>query len=166
MKVIDAEHFLKERFDFVKKTSLEGCPSALIWLPENSDIWKTYGSRMNCVWMLSLGRRRQWSLCEMVLEQLIQPSSLLMVDIFCLHLLITLQGSGIQPQESVKQRSKIFYPSLIVNCLLQHFLLVFSLPMLLMANFISHHVHLSLTHLEILYFTLQTFKKLHSTPLP
>ena len=30
-------------------------------------------------------------------------SSLLMVCILCLHLMITLQGSGIQPQESVKQ---------------------------------------------------------------
>ena len=68
MKVTDAEHFLKESFDFIGKNSLEGCTSALTWLPENLDIWNTYGSKMDCVWKLSLGRRKQWSVCEMVLK--------------------------------------------------------------------------------------------------
>ena len=68
MKVIDAEKFLKENFDFIKHTSLEGCPSALVWLPEESEIWKTYGSRMECPWKLCLGKRKKWSLAEAVLR--------------------------------------------------------------------------------------------------
>src|SRR5271170_2348166 len=67
MKVIDAERFLKENFDFIKNNSLEGCPSALVWLPEESEIWKRYGSRMECPWKLCLGRRKGWSLAEAVL---------------------------------------------------------------------------------------------------
>ena len=66
--VIDAEQFLKESFDFIRKNSLEGCPSALTWLPKISDIWETYGSKVDCVWKLSLGRRKQWNLGEMVLK--------------------------------------------------------------------------------------------------
>ena len=46
-----------------------------------------------------------------------------------------------------------------LNCLLHHFLLVFFLLMLHMESFMFHHVHLSLTHMMILYFTPQTFKK-------
>ena len=68
MMITDAEHFLKFFFDIIKKTSLEGCPAVLAWLPENSDIWKTYGSKMGCSWKLCLGRRKQWSLCETVLK--------------------------------------------------------------------------------------------------
>ena len=60
--MIDAENFLKENFDFIKHKSLEECPSALVWLPEESEIWKTYGSRMECPWKLHLGRRKGWSL--------------------------------------------------------------------------------------------------------
>jgi hypothetical protein len=58
MKVFDAQKFLKENFDLIKKQSLEGCPSALAWLPESSDIWNTYGSRMHSPWWLCLGRRK------------------------------------------------------------------------------------------------------------
>ena len=68
IKVIDAEKFLKENFDFIKSNSLEGCPSALAWLPEESDIWKIYGSRMEYSWKLCLGRRKAWSLAEAVLR--------------------------------------------------------------------------------------------------
>ncbi|KAF8813538.1 hypothetical protein BYT27DRAFT_7335127 [Phlegmacium glaucopus] len=66
--LIDAEWFLKEHFNFIKINSLEGCPSALAFLPENSDIWKTYGSRMDCPCKLSLGRRKSWNLSEAVLR--------------------------------------------------------------------------------------------------
>ncbi|KAF8815108.1 hypothetical protein BYT27DRAFT_7334103 [Phlegmacium glaucopus] len=66
--VIDAERFLKENYDFIKNNSLEGCPSALVWLPEKSDIWKTYGSGMDCPWKLCFGRRKAWSLTEAVLR--------------------------------------------------------------------------------------------------
>ncbi|KAF8804277.1 hypothetical protein BYT27DRAFT_7340295, partial [Phlegmacium glaucopus] len=66
--VIDAKRFLKENFYFIKRNSLEGCPSALAWLPEKSDIWKTYGSRIECQWKLCVGRRNAWSLSEAVLE--------------------------------------------------------------------------------------------------
>ena len=66
--MIDAERFLKENFDFIKKKSLEGCPSALAWLPEESEIWKIYGSRRECPWKLSLGRRKAWGLAEAVLR--------------------------------------------------------------------------------------------------
>ena len=66
--VSDAQKFLKEKFDLIKKQSLEGCPSALAWLPENSDIWKTYGSRMHSPWQLCLGRRKAWSMSEAVLR--------------------------------------------------------------------------------------------------
>jgi hypothetical protein len=38
--VIDAERFLKENSELIKNKSLEGCPSALAWLPEQSAIWK------------------------------------------------------------------------------------------------------------------------------
>ena len=75
IKVIDAEKFLKENFDFIKHSSLEGCPSALIWLPEESEIWKTYGSRMKCQWKLCLGKRKKWSLAEAVLRHLDQVKS-------------------------------------------------------------------------------------------
>ncbi|KAF8816507.1 WD40 repeat-like protein [Phlegmacium glaucopus] len=68
MTVIDAERFLKENFEFIKTNSLEGCPSALIWLPEKSDIWKTYGSRMDCPWKLHWGRRKAWRECEAKLK--------------------------------------------------------------------------------------------------
>ena len=68
MTVLDAGRFLKENFDFIKNNSLEGCPSALAWLPENSEIWTTYGSRMDCPWKLCWGRRKSWSLCEAVLH--------------------------------------------------------------------------------------------------
>ena len=68
MTVIDAEQFLKESFDFIKNNSLEGCPSALAWLPEKSDIWKRYGSRMECPWKLCVGRRKEWSMTEAVLR--------------------------------------------------------------------------------------------------
>ena len=64
----DVQKFLKENFALIKKQSLEGCPSALGWLPEDSDIWKTYGSRMHCPWHLSLGRRKSWSMSEAVLR--------------------------------------------------------------------------------------------------
>ncbi|KAF8797378.1 WD40 repeat-like protein, partial [Phlegmacium glaucopus] len=66
--VIDAERFLKENFGFIKRNSLEGCPSALAWLPEKSDIWRTYGSRMACQWKLCVGRRKEWSQSEAVLR--------------------------------------------------------------------------------------------------
>ncbi|KAF8805798.1 WD40 repeat-like protein, partial [Phlegmacium glaucopus] len=66
--VIDAVRFLKENFDFIKRNSLEGCSSALAWLPEKSSIWKTYGSRMECQWKLCVGRRKAWSLSEAVLR--------------------------------------------------------------------------------------------------
>ncbi|KAF8800342.1 hypothetical protein BYT27DRAFT_7148666, partial [Phlegmacium glaucopus] len=62
--VIDAERFLKENFDFIKNNSIEGCPSVLAWLPERSDIWKIYGSRIDCPWKLCLGRRTAWNLSE------------------------------------------------------------------------------------------------------
>ena len=68
MTVSDAEKFLKENFDLIKKQSLEGCPSALAWLPENSDIWKTYGSRVHSPWWLCLGRRKTSSMSEVVLS--------------------------------------------------------------------------------------------------
>ena len=68
MTLLDAERFLKENFDFIKNNSLEGCPSALVWLPENSEIWTTYGSRMHCPWKLCWGRRKSWSQCEAVLH--------------------------------------------------------------------------------------------------
>ena len=68
MTVIDAEWFLKESFDFIKNNSLEGCPSALAWLPEKSDIWKRYGSRMECPWRLCVGRKEEWSMTEAVLR--------------------------------------------------------------------------------------------------
>jgi len=58
MTVLDAEQFLKEKFDFIKINSLEGCPSALAWLPEKSEIWTTYGSKMDCPWKLCWGRRK------------------------------------------------------------------------------------------------------------
>ena len=64
----DAERFLKENFDFIKNQSLEGCPSALAWLPKDSEIWKTYGSRRECPWKLCLGRRKAWGLAEAVLR--------------------------------------------------------------------------------------------------
>ena len=60
--------FLKENFEFIKNNSLEGCPAALTWLPENSDIWKIYGSRIDCPWKLIGGRRKAWSMCEAVLR--------------------------------------------------------------------------------------------------
>ena len=63
----DAEKFLKENIEFIRNKSLEGCPSALVWLPEESEIWKRYGSRMECSWKLCLGRRKVWSLAEAVL---------------------------------------------------------------------------------------------------
>ena len=75
IKVIDAERFLKENFDFIKGNSLEGCPSALAWLPEKSEIWKTYGSRMECPWKLCLGKRKAWSLAEAVLRHSRQVNS-------------------------------------------------------------------------------------------
>ena len=59
--MIDAEKFLEENFDFIKHDSLEGCSSAFVWLPEESEIQKTYGSRMECPWKLCLGRRKGWS---------------------------------------------------------------------------------------------------------
>ena len=65
--MIDGERFLKENFDFIKNKSLEGCPLALVWLPEESEIWKRYGSSMECSWRLCLGRRKGWSLAEAVL---------------------------------------------------------------------------------------------------
>ena len=68
MKVIDAEKFLKENFEFIKHDSLEGCSSALVWLPKESEIWNTYGSRMECPWKLCLGRRKGWGLAEAVLR--------------------------------------------------------------------------------------------------
>ena len=68
MTVSDAQKFLKENFDLIKNQSLEGCPSALAWLPENSDIRKTYGSRMHSPWQLCLGRRKAWSMSEAVLR--------------------------------------------------------------------------------------------------
>ena len=75
MKVIDAERFLKENFDFIKSNSLEGCPSALACLPEQSEIWKTYGSRTECPWKLCLGRRKAWGLAEAVLRHSEQVNS-------------------------------------------------------------------------------------------
>ena len=75
MTVIDAERFLKENFDFIKSNSLEGCPSALAWLPEESEIWKTYGRRMECPWKLCLGRRKAWNLAEAVLRHSEQVNS-------------------------------------------------------------------------------------------
>ncbi|KAF8809961.1 hypothetical protein BYT27DRAFT_7337039 [Phlegmacium glaucopus] len=66
--VIDVERFLKENFECIKDNSLEGCPSALVWLPENSDIWKIYGNRMDCPWELCLGRRKTWSPSEVILR--------------------------------------------------------------------------------------------------
>ena len=66
--VLDAKKFLKENFEFIKNNSLEGCPAALTWLPENSDIWKTYGSRIDCPWKLIGGRRKGWSMCEAILR--------------------------------------------------------------------------------------------------
>ena len=66
--MIDAENFLKKNFDFIKHDSLEGCPSALVWLSEESEIWKTYGSRMECSWKLCLGRRKGWNSTEAVLR--------------------------------------------------------------------------------------------------
>ena len=68
MTVSDARKFLKENFDLIKKQSLEGCPSALAWLPESSDIRKTYGSRMHSPWRLCLGRRKAWGMSEAVLR--------------------------------------------------------------------------------------------------
>ena len=68
MTVSDAEKFLKENYDLIKNQSLEGCPSALVWLPESSDIWKTYGSRVHSPWQLCLGRRKAWSMSELVLS--------------------------------------------------------------------------------------------------
>ena len=65
--MFDAERFLKENFDFIKNNSLEGCPLALVWLPEESEIWKRYGSRMECSWRLCLGRIKIWSLAEAML---------------------------------------------------------------------------------------------------
>src|SRR5271156_4954308 len=67
-RVIDAERFLKESFDFIKNNSLEGCPAALAWLPEKLDIWKTYGRRVECPWKLYCGRRKAWGPCEAVLR--------------------------------------------------------------------------------------------------
>ena len=55
MIVSDAQKFLKEKFDLIKTQSLEGCPSALAWLPQSSDIWKTYGGRVYSPWQLCLG---------------------------------------------------------------------------------------------------------------
>jgi hypothetical protein len=55
--VLDAKKFLKENFESIKNNSLEGCPAALTWLPENSDIWKTYGHRINCPWKLIRGKK-------------------------------------------------------------------------------------------------------------
>ena len=66
--MVDAERFLKESFEFIKNNSLEGCPAALAWLPEKSEIWKTYGSRMECPWKLCWGRRKAWSPAEAVLR--------------------------------------------------------------------------------------------------
>ena len=60
-------YFLKENFDSIKNKSLEGCPSALVWLPEKSDIWKTYGSKIDCPQKLHMGRRKAWSLSEVAL---------------------------------------------------------------------------------------------------
>ena len=64
----DAEWFLKESFEFIKHNSVEAFPSALAWLPKNSKIWKTYGSKMDCPWNLCLGRRKTWSMYEAVLQ--------------------------------------------------------------------------------------------------
>ena len=147
--MIDAEMFLEETFDFIKNNSLDGCPSALLWLPGESEIWKTYGSRMECPWKLCFGRRKGWSLAEAVLGHSDGVNSAIfssdgrhivsasrdhtariwdivtgdcqaelkghsadvtsavfspdgMVDILCLHLMIILQGFGLQPQEIVK----------------------------------------------------------------
>ena len=66
--MLDAKRFLKENFEFIKKNSLEGCPAALTWLPENSDISKIYGSRVDCPWKLVGGRRKAWRMCEAVLR--------------------------------------------------------------------------------------------------
>jgi WD40 repeat protein len=69
--------FLKENFEFIKNNSIEGCPSALAWLPENSHIWKTYGSRMDSPWKLLLGRRTTWNQLEVTLrhsEGIISPA--------------------------------------------------------------------------------------------
>ena len=68
MTVSDAQKFLKENFELIKKQSLEGCPSALAWLPESSDIWKTYGKKVHSPWQLCLGRRKSWSMFEAILQ--------------------------------------------------------------------------------------------------
>ena len=66
--MVDSVYFLKENFGFIKTNSLEGCPSALAWLPEKSEIWEKYGNRMKCPWKVSMGRRKKWRMCEAVLN--------------------------------------------------------------------------------------------------
>jgi len=78
MTVINAEQFLKENFSFIKSKSLEGCPSASIWLPDKSDIWKTYRSRIDCPWRLSFGKEKSMELIQS------SPETLEICQICCL----------------------------------------------------------------------------------
>jgi len=93
--VLDAKKFLKENFDFIKNNSLEGCPSALAWLPENSEIWTVYGSRVDCPWKLCWERRKSWSQCEAILHH----SGVVMSALFSpdgMHIVSVCQDNTVQ----------------------------------------------------------------------
>jgi WD40 repeat protein len=65
---VDVQRFITENFELLSQHCLETYHSALVWLPEQSQIYSKYAGQKDSPWKILCGRSKTWGSCETVLE--------------------------------------------------------------------------------------------------